>query len=56
MFKPWLDKYPNGINNDLDESQFIDLVDMVEQTFKAHPEHTAFIRVSSLVNAYSLVC
>jgi len=45
MFKPWLDKYPNGINNDLDESQFIDLVDMVEQTFKAHPEHTAFINM-----------
>lgn len=45
MFKPWLDKYPDGINNELDESQFIDLVDMVEQTFKAYPDHTAFINM-----------
>jgi len=45
MFKPWLDKYPDGINNELDESQFIDLVDMVEQTFKTYPNHTAFINM-----------
>ena len=45
MFKPWLNKYPDGINNELDESRFVDLVEMVEQTFNAHPEHTAFINM-----------
>jgi len=45
MFKPWLDKYPDGISSELDESEFIDLVSMVEQTFKAHPEHTAYINM-----------
>jgi len=45
MFKPWLDKYPDGINNTIDETEFVDLVSMVEHTFKAHPEHTAFINM-----------
>ena len=45
MFKPWLDKYPEGINSGVNENEFIDLVDMIERTFKAHPEHTAFINM-----------
>jgi long-chain acyl-CoA synthetase len=45
MFKPWLDKYPQGISNTLDESQFINLVDMVEHTFQTYPEHPAFINM-----------
>ena len=43
MFKPWLDKYPEGIASELDESSFINLVEMVEHTFKEHPKHPAFI-------------
>ena len=45
MFKPWLDKYPEGISSELDESTFIDLVDMVERTFNDFPDHTAFINM-----------
>lgn len=45
MFKPWLDKYPEGINSEIDESSLINLVDMFEQTFQQHPEHIAFINM-----------
>lgn len=45
MFKPWLDKYPEGIDSELDEGRFINLVEMVEQTFQSHPDHTAYINM-----------
>lgn len=45
MFKPWLKKYPIGINDELDETKFINLVDMLENTFNAYPKHTAFINM-----------
>lgn len=45
MFKPWLDKYPEGIDKELDENSFITLVEMVENTFADYAEHTAFINM-----------
>jgi len=45
MFRPWLDKYPEGINSYLDESKFIDLVEMVEESFKSYPDHPAYINM-----------
>lgn len=45
MFKPWLDKYPEGIEKELHEDAFVTLVEMVENTFADYAEHTAFINM-----------
>jgi len=45
MFKPWLDKYPEGINSEIDQTSLVNLVDMFEKTFHEYPEHTAFINM-----------
>ncbi|TEW56087.1 long-chain-fatty-acid--CoA ligase [Psychromonas sp. RZ22] len=50
MFKPWLDKYPEGISSQLDESSFIDLVEMIEHTFKEYADHTAFINMDETLS------
>ncbi|MDN2663186.1 AMP-binding protein [Psychromonas sp. 14N.309.X.WAT.B.A12] len=45
MYKPWLDNYPPGVSAEINESTLINLVDMVEDTFERHPEHTAYINM-----------
>ncbi|MDA7746497.1 AMP-binding protein [Psychromonas sp.] len=54
MFRPWLDKYPEEVNTEIDESKFIDLVEMVEQTFQQYPQHTAFINMDETLSYQEL--
>lgn len=45
MFKPWLDKYPPGINSKINENTLINLVDMFEHSFDEYADHIAFINM-----------
>jgi long-chain acyl-CoA synthetase len=45
MFKPWMDKYPEGINPLLAESNYSSLVDIFEESFRDYSEHSAFVNM-----------
>ena len=40
--KPWLKSYPEGVNSEIDQSQFESLIEMFEATFKKSPQAPAF--------------
>ncbi|MEG3755158.1 AMP-binding protein [Psychromonas arctica] len=54
MFKPWLDKYPPGVNAEINENTLINLVDMVEDTFERHSDHIAFINMGHELTFFEL--
>jgi len=45
IFKPWIDKYPEGINPQLVDSDYSSLVDIFEESFNDYAEHTAFVNM-----------
>ncbi|MEH6454544.1 MAG: AMP-binding protein, partial [Psychromonas sp.] len=45
MFRPWIDKYPEGINPYIGESHYSSLVDIFEESFSDYADHSAFVNM-----------
>ncbi|MEL0628905.1 AMP-binding protein [Psychromonas aquatilis] len=45
MFQPWIDKYPAGVDSEIDETTLVSLVEMFEHSVASYPNNTAFINM-----------
>ena len=52
--RPWLNQYPEGVPHDIELARYASLVEMLEESFKKHPQHTAIESMGQSISYQSL--